>query len=87
MSGVLFAEESKSDKIVEEFKKTKKLPDEIAEDVLNAINFSCATNGTLVVRALNLMPPMILPRIQVAPQGSGPAKGSAPVGSGKTKAA
>ena len=63
--GLLIAKEDKPEKIVDEFKKTKKLPDEFAEEVLNAINFTCSTNGTLVVRALNLLPPMVLPRIQV----------------------
>jgi len=70
ISGTLVSDESKPEKIVEEFKKTKKLPDEFAEEVLNAINFTCSTNGTLVVRALNLMPPMVLPRIQVAKGGA-----------------
>jgi len=81
ISGLLIADESKPEKIADEYKKTKKLPDEFAEEVLNAINFTCSTNGTLIVRALNLMPPMVLPRIQVS---SGPAKGPT---SGKTKAA
>ena len=80
MSGVLIANENKPEKILDEWKKTKKLPDEFAEEILNTINFTCSTNGTLVVRALNLMPPMVLPRIQVQ-------KGGAPGATGKSKAA
>jgi hypothetical protein len=59
----------------------------LAEEVLTTITFVCGTTGTLVAKALNLIPPMVPSRIQVAPQVSGSAKGSAPMGSGKTKAA
>ncbi|MDO8339514.1 MAG: hypothetical protein Q7T16_02550 [Candidatus Burarchaeum sp.] len=49
---------------------TRKLPKEFAEDVLNTINYACGTNGTLVVRAVNLSPPMVPPRITVADAGA-----------------
>jgi len=52
--------------IEERWKKEKKLPDAFAEAVLNNVNYACAANGTLVVRAVNLSPPMIPPRIEVA---------------------
>lgn len=52
--------------IEERWKKEKKLPDVFAEAVLNNVNYACAANGTLVVRAVNLSPPMIPPRIEVA---------------------
>ncbi len=57
---------------------TRKLPKEFAEDVLNTINYACGTNGTLVVRAVNLSPPMVPPRITVADVGaSSVAEGAA----------
>ncbi len=55
--------------ITEKWEKEKKLPDAFAEVVLNAINYACGTNGTLVVRAVNLSPPIVPPRIQLGPQG------------------
>lgn len=55
--------------------KDKRLPDAYAELVLNAINYACGTNGTLVVRAINLSPPIVPPRIQL-----GPLQGAAPKG-------
>jgi len=64
---------------------TRKLPKEFAEDVLNTINYTCGTNGTLVVRAVNLSPPMVPPRITVADDSATSAeapaepKASAPV--------
>jgi len=68
MKGELEAkEESKLAKEIEEkWKKEKKLPDGFAELVLNNVNYACGANGTLVVRAVNLSPPMIPPRIEVA---------------------
>ncbi len=45
-----------------------------AELVLNAINYACGTNGTLVVRAINLSPPIVPPRIQLGPQQGAPGK-------------
>ncbi|VVB58952.1 Uncharacterised protein [Candidatus Anstonella stagnisolia] len=52
--------------IEDRWKKEKKLPDLFAEAVLNNVNYACGANGTLVVRAVNLSPPMIPPRIEVA---------------------
>ncbi len=57
--------------ISERWEKEKKLPDAFAELVLNAINYACGTNGTLVVRAVNLSPPIVPPRIQLGPQQGG----------------
>lgn len=70
MGGALLAhEDEKSAKeIGASWKKEKKLPDEFSEMVLNAINFTCGTNGVLVVRPVNLAPPMIPPRIQLKKQ-------------------
>ncbi|MCX8194487.1 MAG: hypothetical protein N3G22_00040 [Candidatus Micrarchaeota archaeon] len=50
----------------ERWEKEKRLPDSLAEMVLNAINYACSTNGVLVVRAINLTPPIVPPRIQLA---------------------
>ncbi|MFH0927462.1 MAG: hypothetical protein V1822_02680 [Candidatus Micrarchaeota archaeon] len=67
MNGALLAHEDDkgAKEISESWKKSKKLPDSFSEMVLNAINFTCGTNGVLVVRPVNLAPPMIPPRIQL----------------------
>ncbi|MFH1306750.1 MAG: hypothetical protein ABIH83_03815 [Candidatus Micrarchaeota archaeon] len=72
MNGALLAheEEKKAKEIADNWKKDKKLPDEFSEMVLNAINFTCGTNGVLVVRPVNLAPPMIPPRIQLKKGGA-----------------
>ncbi|MFH1285207.1 MAG: hypothetical protein ABIH99_01360 [Candidatus Micrarchaeota archaeon] len=68
IAGVLYAKEDakKSASIGSSWKKDKKLPDDFAELVLNTINFTCGTNGTLVVRPINLSPPMIPPKIEIS---------------------
>lgn len=50
--------------------KDKKLPDAYSELILNAVNFTCGTNGVLVVRPVNLAPPMVPPRIEIAKGGA-----------------
>lgn len=70
MSGSLTSKEDAklAKEIVDRWAKEKKLPDAYAELVLNAVNYACGTNGTLVVRAINLSPPIVPPRIQLGPQ-------------------
>lgn len=59
--------------ITDKWEKDKKLPDGFAELILNAINYACGTNGVFVVRPVNLSPPIVPPRIQLAEgqQGAG----------------
>lgn len=70
MAGVLTSKEDPklAKEINDRWTKEKKLPDAYAELVLNAVNYACGTNGTLVVRAVNLSPPIVPPRIQIGPQ-------------------
>jgi hypothetical protein len=72
MSGVLYASEdrSKAKEIEDMWKKSKKLPEEFAELVINTINYTCGVNGTFVVQPVRLTPPMQLPivRVEMAPE-------------------
>ena len=73
INGVLFAseEKGKAKEIDEMWKKSKRLPPDFAEVVLNTINYTCGINGTFVVQPVRLSPPMQLPRVKVemeAPQ-------------------
>jgi hypothetical protein len=67
MSGVVYASEdkSKAKEIEEMWKKSKRLPNDFAEVVLNTINYTCGVNGTFVVQPVRLSPPMQLPRVRV----------------------
>lgn len=73
MNGTLTAKEDAklAKEIGDRWSKDKKLPDLFAEVVLNAINYACGTNGTLVVRAINLSPPIVPPRITIGQQPAG----------------
>jgi len=77
MTGEIFFEEDpkKIKDVEKQWKDKKTLPNDFAEIVLNSINYTCSTNGVLVVRSVNLSPPMIPPRIQLGKAGgTGTAK-------------
>jgi hypothetical protein len=67
INGMLYASEdkSKAKEIEDTWKKSKKLPDDFAEMVLNTINYTCSVNGTFVVQPVRLSPPMQLPLVKV----------------------
>ncbi|MEM3399988.1 MAG: hypothetical protein QXP42_04095 [Candidatus Micrarchaeia archaeon] len=71
--GSIYAEEEPDmvKRINDEWTKNRRLPDDFAETIINSINYACGTNGTLVVRPLNLAAPMIPPRVRLEqPAGS-----------------
>ena len=67
IKGIITAKEDKAlaKDIDERWKKEQKLPDQYAEMLLAAINYSGSANGTLIARVLNLTAPLIPPRIQL----------------------
>ena|SRR3989338_6642421 len=71
MSGTITAKEDAKllSDITKRWESSKRLPDAFAENVLNAINYACGTNGVLVVRAVNLSPPIVPPKIQIGSAG------------------
>lgn len=67
IKGVLLAkEDAKLTKdAVDQWKKSKKVPDDYAAVILSAVNYSGSANGTLVARVLGLTAPLIPPKIQI----------------------
>jgi hypothetical protein len=67
IKGVITSTEEKklAKDIADRWKKEQKLPDEYAEMLLGAINYSGSANGTLLARVLGLTAPLIPPRIQL----------------------
>ena len=65
-------------KLAEEYKKTKRLPADIGEPILNMINATAGINGIFVARAINLAPPIIPARISLVGEQEQPsfAKGA-----------
>ncbi len=82
IKGAIMAQEEHAREIMVSWKKDKKLPEDFAELILNTINFTCGTNGTLVVRPINLSPPMVPPRIEVAKATSQPSASAETSGAG-----
>ncbi|MEM4366858.1 MAG: hypothetical protein QW035_01870 [Candidatus Anstonellales archaeon] len=68
IKGVLFLQEDKKtrEKIVDKWKKEKKLPEDMVESVLNALNYSGSYNATMVAKVLNLGAPFVPPRISLS---------------------
>jgi hypothetical protein len=56
---------SAAKKLAEDWKKSKVMPREISENILNMINASAGVNGIFVAKAINLAPPLVPPKIQV----------------------
>ena len=72
MSGIVFAKGTDKEvkEVEDKWKKEKKISEEIAQPLLNLINYSSGINGVLVTRAINLAPPLIPPRIEVSSKGA-----------------
>ncbi len=46
--------------IMKRWNEKKTLPIEIAEEIINGLNFRCSATGTLVAYALGLIPPLVI---------------------------
>ncbi len=78
-------EEKKVKALAEEFKKTRKLPNDIIEEVLSGMNYSSQTVGTLAAFALNITAPINVPKTKLVapPAGSAPQPGQVPAPKGQ----
>ncbi|MEM4254788.1 MAG: hypothetical protein QXR53_00465 [Candidatus Norongarragalinales archaeon] len=67
IKGVVYAEadDKERKKMTEEWKKTKQMPNEIAEEVLMAINYITSTVGTLLAFGINVSAPVNVPRTRI----------------------
>ena len=45
---------------MKKWNEEKKLPVELAEEVINGLNFRCSATGTLVAYSLGLIPPLVI---------------------------
>lgn len=70
IEGIMTAEEEKSllDEVKKEWADNKKLPQNYAEVILNAINYFGGINGVLAARIVNLSPPIVPPRFTLSKQ-------------------
>lgn len=68
--GTVFANEDKksSAEIDDSWKNKKTLPTKFAEDVINVVNFECASRGTLAAWAASMVAPIPLSRTRIQEQ-------------------
>lgn len=55
-------------KMEKDWKKDKTLPKSLAEPLINVITFNAETNGVLVAKAINIVPPLLAPKMEIGPQ-------------------
>ncbi len=73
IEGELYLEEKDSKSIQEAWEKSRRLPDDIASEVLGGITFTGSAVGTLLAFAINVPAPISVPRAQLAPAEQKPA--------------
>lgn len=62
LGGVVEITESKENvsNIMKRWAEKKTLPVDVAEEIINGLNFRCSATGTLVAYALGLIPPLVI---------------------------
>jgi len=67
IKGSIFAKEDKemSQQISDTWKSKKTLPVKFAEDVINILNFECASRGTLLAWSIGMIAPLPLTRAKL----------------------
>lgn len=53
------------DGIEKGWKKDKTLPKSLAEPLINVITFNAETNGVLIAKAINIVPPLLAPKMEI----------------------
>jgi len=76
-SGFTLAKGKKAelDSLLAGWKKNRFLPKDVFETLVNLAKYSAETNGVLVAKALNIAPPLVIPRVRMAgPPAQNPAQ-------------
>jgi hypothetical protein len=62
LSGAVEIKETKENvsSIVKKWNESHLLPPQLAEEILNSLNFRCGATGTLVAYSLGLIPPLVI---------------------------
>ncbi len=70
LSGSVEVQESKEEitSIIKRWKEQHTLPTQLAEEVMNGLNFRCSATGTLVAYSLGLIPPLGISTIKIQEQ-------------------
>jgi hypothetical protein len=70
LTGVVEVTESKDEttKILDKWTKDHTLPVNLAEEIINGLNFRCSATGTLVAYSLGLIPPLVISTTKIQEQ-------------------
>lgn len=70
LSGVVEVSESKdaAASIMKKWNDTHMLPLQLAEEIINGLNFRCGATGTLVAYSLGLIPPLVISTTKIQEQ-------------------
>jgi len=62
LTGVVEVTESKGevDNVMKKWNQDHMLPVQLAEEIINGLNFRCSATGTLVAYSLGLIPPLVI---------------------------
>ena len=62
LTGVVEVTESKTevDNVLKKWNQDHMLPVQLAEEIINGLNFRCSATGTLVAYSLGLIPPLVI---------------------------
>lgn len=72
LSGIVEMKESKEkvSEIMKTWEDKKVLPNVVAEEVMNGLNFRCSATGTLIAYSLGLIPPLGISQIHIQEESS-----------------
>ncbi len=67
LSGNIEMNESKDaiSSVLKKWSESHTLPVDLAEEVINGLNFRCSATGTLVAYSLGLIPPLVITRTKI----------------------
>jgi len=70
LSGIVEVSESKEtiSSIMKKWNDTHMLPMQLAEEIINGLNFRCGATGTLVAYSLGLIPPLVISTTKIQEQ-------------------
>jgi hypothetical protein len=62
LTGIVEVTESKEESanVIKKWKDDHMLPVQLAEEIINGLNFRCSATGTLVAYSLGLIPPLVI---------------------------
>jgi hypothetical protein len=76
LSGEIDVKDDKEtpESIIKKWNENKALPTNIAEEIVNGLNFRCSATGTLIAYSLGLIPPLVISttKIEESPAGQKP---------------